>query len=88
MESALFCIITFDDNSSPVVSFLDYPYWLVNNLELILRDAVNVHTRKKLLGLWSMKTFKLACVTARKFADIDCCTALLSSIAFWMVKGQ
>ena len=36
----------------------------------------------------SFEMFKLARVTARKFVDVDCCIALVPSIAFWMVKGQ
>lgn len=38
---------TFDENSSPFLRFLDYSYWPVRDLELVLRDAANVHTGKK-----------------------------------------
>ena len=31
--------------------------------------------------------FKLACVTAREFVDVDCCTALMSPIAFYIDEG-
>ena len=37
----------FDENSSPFLRFLDYSYWPVRDLELVLRDAANVHTQKK-----------------------------------------
>ena len=51
MESALLFVVTFDVNSSPFLRFLDYSYWPVRDLELVLRDAANVHTgKKKLLG--------------------------------------
>ena len=40
-------VVTFDVNSSPFSRFLDYIYWTVRDLELVLRDAVNVHTGKK-----------------------------------------
>ena len=46
-ESALLLVFTFDENSSPFRRFLDYSYWPVRDLELVLRDAANVHTGKK-----------------------------------------
>ena len=46
-ESALLFVVTFDENSSPILRFLDYSYWPVRDLELALRDAANVHTGKK-----------------------------------------
>ena len=33
--------------ASPFLRFLDYSYWPVRDLELVLRDAANVHTEKK-----------------------------------------
>ena len=43
----LLFVVNFDENSSPFLSFLDYSYWPVKDLELALRDAANVHTGKK-----------------------------------------
>ena len=77
-----FSVISFDDCSSPSVSFLDYRYWPVKDLELAFRDAANVHTGKKdPLGCLNLR-FKLAFVTTREFVDVDCCTASLSPTAF------
>ena len=39
-------VVTFDENSLPFLRFLDYSYWPVRDLELVLRDAANVHTGK------------------------------------------
>ena len=43
-ESALLFVVTFNENSLPFLRFLDYSYWPVRDLELVLRDAANVHT--------------------------------------------
>ena len=75
-------MVTFDENSSPFLRFLDYSYWPVKDLELAFRDAANVHTGKKdPLGCLNLR-FKLAFVTTREFVDVDCCTASVSSTAF------
>ena len=76
-------VVNFVENSSPFLSFLKYSYWPVKDLELAFRDAANVHTGKKR----SARLFK-SYLTAKEFVDVDCCTALVSPIAFWMVKGQ
>ena len=34
VREKLFSVISFDDSSSPSVSFLDYRYWPVKDLEL------------------------------------------------------
>ena len=39
--------MTFDENSSPFLSFLDYSYWLVKDLELAFRDAAMSTPDKK-----------------------------------------
>ena len=46
-ESAPLFVVAFDENFSPFLSFLDYSYWPVEDLELAFRDAANVHTGKK-----------------------------------------
>ena len=51
-ESELLFVVTFDENSSPLLRFLDYSYWPVRDLELVLRDAANVHTGKKTARLF------------------------------------
>ena len=50
-ESALLFVFTFDETSSPFLKFLDYSYWPVRDLELVLRDAANVHTGKNRLAV-------------------------------------
>ena len=44
-------------------------------------EMLRMFTPKKYDDPW--RRFKLACVTAREFVDVDCCTALVSPIAFW-----
>ena len=43
----LFFVITFDDNSSPFVSFVDYRYWLFKDLELALTEMLQMFTPEK-----------------------------------------
>ena len=42
--------------SSPFLRFLDYSYWPVRDLELVLRDAANVHTGKKTARLFKSES--------------------------------
>ena len=93
VREKLFSVISFDDSSSPSVSFLDYRYWPVKDLELARwqRCCLYLHGKNRLAiyciyMIWcSLGMFKLACAT---FTDVDCRTSLGSSIVFWMVKGE
>ena len=53
---ALLFVVTFDENSSPFLKFLDYSYWPVRDLELVLRDAANVHTGEKTARLFKSES--------------------------------
>ena len=46
-ESALLFVVTFDENSSPFLRFLDYSCWLVRDLKLVGRRCCKYPQRKK-----------------------------------------
>ena len=56
LKSALLFVVTFDENSSPFLRFLNYSYWPFWDLELVLRVAANVHTGKKTARLFKSES--------------------------------
>ena len=80
------------------MSFLDYRYWPVKDLELAPAEMLLMFTPGKTARLftsdapWRCSNW-LVIQQEPEFADVDCSTALLLwchqlTIAFWMVKGQ
>ena len=82
-----FCLLT--TNLAEIFSFywqFSFPF-VVSLFDVCCKCP---HRRKNCLAVYGswMKMFKLACVIVREFVDGDCCTALVSPVTFWMVKGQ
>ena len=59
INTALRRALQFDENSSPFLRFLDYSYWPVRDLQLVLRDAANATPEKKPLGCLNLNLMVL-----------------------------